>query len=67
MKTLDEYNKDFMDQFQHKTASQFATGIACDKCGHELTRTSPGLILCSYPGQENVHCDNCGFRGTMYV
>lgn len=67
MKTLEEYNKDFLDQFSIRKESQFSTGIACNNCGHELTRSSPGLILLTSPGQERVHCDNCGFKGTMYV
>ena len=57
MKTTKEYNKDYMDRFTAEKSSKYSTGIACDKCGKELTYTMPDIILTSYPPQKAVHCD----------
>ena len=66
MRTLKQYNQDFLEENNSKKASQYSTGIACDNCGTELTYSQPGIILTSYPGQKRVHCTKCNFTGTVY-
>jgi DNA-directed RNA polymerase subunit RPC12/RpoP len=67
MKTLSEYDKEYHERRNYTKSSEYSTGIACDKCKHELSFTSPNLVLMSSPPQKNVECPNCGFKGYMYV
>lgn len=37
-------------------------GIACVKCGNELSDTTPNMVCASLPPQKNVHCPKCGWH-----
>ena len=53
MKTLEQYNKEMMDEY--------LLSLACPTCGSELWDTNPNVKLYSDPPQKKVHCKKCDF------
>lgn len=66
MKTLDEYNKDFIEEYCKPKA--YRAGVLCPSCKTEMVLSEPGVILLSNPAQMRVHCPNqeCTYNGTIY-
>lgn len=42
-------------------------GIACPKCGHELSDSAPHIVLTSNPPQKHIGCPECDFEGLRIV
>lgn len=66
MKTLEEHNKEALEEFMKKRRPP-PNGIACPQCGKELVDDNPSLTLMSCPPQKNIHCEFCDFKGTRFV
>ncbi len=60
LKTLEEHN----EERRLKPQDSVPTGIACPKCGVELSVSNPGWLLMSLPAQKHIHCPACGWCGT---
>lgn len=72
MKTLEEHNAERRKQVESgqwkppeidNKSEPHPNNIACPRCGAELWDSSPGIVLLSYPGQVEVLCPSCGYRG----
>lgn len=63
MKTLSEYNREYSEKLRHEKEGWI--GIACDECNHELRGSS--YLLLTNPPQQDLECDNCGWKGRRYV
>ena len=42
-------------------------GIACPNCGEEMSDSDDGVMYYSFPGQINVICHACGYKGRRYL
>lgn len=62
MKTLEEHNNSIQ-----KTPGKVNAGVKCDKCHTEMYLQNPNEMLLSYPAQQRVFCDECGYSGYMVV
>jgi len=62
MKTLAMHNL----EVQHQPHQLGRTGLACDRCGHELL-FSDDRIKMSLPAKRSVHCPKCNFEGLMLI
>jgi ribosomal protein S27AE len=68
MKTLEEYNRDRLKDFQTMYPSgPSPTNIECPDCKEELLYSEPNVVLASYPPKKRVHCPKCGFLGYVYA
>ena len=63
MKTLEEHNREFSQAFHLPEPKP--TGVACDKCGCEMTYDNPNILLASIPPKYSVFCESCGYRSYM--
>ena len=63
MMTLTEHNESMVEQ---RTESN-RLGVVCDKCGQELYKARPGIVLASLPPRVETTCRNCGEHGYMVV
>jgi DNA-directed RNA polymerase subunit RPC12/RpoP len=62
MRTLEEHNRHFSEEYGHWNTFPQRNGIECPQCGAELL-DSNAVILTSIPPQKNVHCEYCRYRG----
>lgn len=58
-----EYNAERRKLYNMPGTEPVANGIACPKCGKELTDINPLVLLLSHPPQKDVYCINCGYKG----
>ncbi len=61
MKSLDEHNRERREAYKAISGAR-PNGIACPRCGCELSDTDPFSTLTSSPPQKRVGC-KCGYSG----
>lgn len=63
MQKLSEYNREYNEE--RRKIKEGWIGIACDNCSHELKGSDYRLM--SNPPQQDIWCDNCGFKGRRFT
>lgn len=63
MKKISEYNREYAEKLRRERERWI--GIACDECNYELKGSK--YLLLTNPPQQDIECDNCGWKGRRYV
>lgn len=63
MKTIKEHNDEVQKYYGTK---KHLTNIECPNCSSELQYARPGVLMLSYPPQQDVVCFTCNYTGRVY-
>lgn len=68
MKTLDEYNKEKIEDIKEAKQKMHLSGVLCPKCKEaEMVFPNPNMLLMSNPPKKNIKCPKCDHRGYMIM